>query len=943
MVQETENSDSPTTNQPAIVFLVLLAAAATTVNWPFQYVDVAQKPHGQLTTLLDFTPSTVNQLPVMGGWPLRYLITYPSIHEGVVHRWFSPLALLGNVCLTLTAMGMAWAYFLYRQHRVRTNPTGTGGIGLIDWLVAVSVLSAPLVWWQYQTAARHADYQLQRQITAQGGAAWIDGRVPAFLANRLPSPLLTRTQRLRQVRIDNPSHELVSQLVDHHHLTMLRLGGDGYDLRLLDRLASNPHISDLRIAGRVLDMRAIQAITAHRHLDTLHLMRTNVSAEALQTLDVLPELQRLNLMSSDVRLADLGVPPWSATIRELVVPHPRPGVSDALHVDGWPKLQTLKINELDTPMNSSAMTVNLRNLPALSRLELDIFQNFDLTLENLPLLSRPTLRSFQWPLRLPRNGIRPVRLCCSRFVADRMPRLQGIAVNGTRLVDFQIKDSPQCRTVRIGADGYSERGSELRQEIPPAVLASLLRGIGSSDGPYQVDLSNVPLGEVDLSPLAGNHHLKVLVLRNCGIKMEQLKGIEPMKWLTALDLQGCEIDQQGVQWVLDSFPQLVTLAFSPECERKRLMGGRTSLEIVDRQHLQTIELGDSGLFFCDQVRIVNSPQLTLPLNLESVGNLEIRGAPSLTGIAIHTPPPPHAKVADFRDLHYLAVGGPTVTDPWIDALRNCAKLETLTLAYANVTPEALKRLANLDQLSSLALPGTPLDDAVVAHWPKLTQLHSLDVSETRLTGIGLRRLTTSGYLNHLALNHTNVLPNDLDFLKNRSTIRTLLLSGVGMDASTLELVLKSNAIEQLDLSDSPVTAEVLDAIAKDGAALRHLALRNCQLDHDRLAQIVQQYPALLLDLSGSNAAKHLLSQLTSEHRLVSSSQWNRTHHQYPLLHRPDGVSFVSSAGPAIIDLVSFANFANANASGRVLVVEPTENSDAINELASGFRMMKGDQ
>ncbi len=892
---------------------MLLLVTSIAINWPYQYAAVGTAPSGQIDSQVDFKKQRQNQIPVMGGWPTRYLVAYPSIHSGKEYRYFSLIALLGNVAIAASVMGIVLLYMVRRQRRIHAGKLAKGSLNIADLLIATFLLAAPFAWWQRAGQAREDDIALQQQIAAAGGAAVRNAWLPEVLVQRVPTSLTQQLQRLREVRLEEATNVLVAKLVDHGHLTTVRLGGGDYDLRLLDKLVSNPHVSDLRVAGRVVDTRTLQAIAAHRHLDTLNLMRTNVSSESLALLGPLRELQRLNLVHSDVALKDLNVPEWSDTIRELDLPHPLPGDRDSLLIDGWPQLEMLRINELDTLRNPVPMVVVLKNLPSLKNLQLDNFQKFDLTLHNIPLLEQITNRFFEWRSRIPRGGTAPGSLWCSRFIATQMAKLRTVNLFCLDLKDFQVRDCPKYTGLGVVAFYRTVTAATYAPKLDPDAAEQLIRGIGSSEGPRIVNLDSVPLQGVDLSPLSKNEQLTELLLSKSGTSIKQWRALEPMKWLTRFDIKDCKVDEKDIQWALDSFPKLRHFAFSPITERSLFEGKAVSLEIVDRENLQTIDFGDTPIHFLENVRIENTPKLAIPLKLGYVHKLRVTNAPRITGLSLESPPPFDADVSGFEDLQFLAVGGPSVTDRWIDAIADCAALNTLTLAYPAVTAEGLTRLKLSPSLASLSLPGTSVDDQVVAAWPELDQLVSLDLSDTMITGTGLSRVIKSPFLRHLAIRNTQVKPADLVVLKDKTQLLHLNVGGVGLDASTLGEVLFGNSITRLDLSDSVVTPEALDAISQHGSNMMHLALRNCELDNDRLTQIVRQYPHLTFDLSGSTVSTQLMTYLVSQGRMVESAELDQHLAMQQMMSATSPEEYVVPERPALIDVASFAEIAKQSA------------------------------
>lgn len=406
----------------SIVFMaVLLIAAVVALNWPYQFTSVMGSGVGKLRSAADYDPMKAS-MPVMGGWPYRYSIRYAGSDDSApsIVR-FSPLALTYN--LVICGLVSAGVMF-YLIRRARKNASRVGKVSIADLLVLTLVLAAPFGWWQQAGKRVERESKLASKLREAGGSYTMSAWVPAALEPYFPDSLKAKLRRLHEVRIEYPSDELMSQLVDQRELIMLRVGGGDFDLELTHRLVANPHLADLRLAGRVIDVPTMQSIVAHKRLHTLNLMRTNVSSAALQTLDELPDLQRLCLIHSDVVLSELGAPGWSRTIRELTVSHPDPGDEASLRIEGWPKLQMLAINELESQLNTTTMPVELVDLPEFQYLYLDIFQKFDLTLRNLPKLEMVTPLDFEWRSRLPRGGSAPGTIWCGKIDIDGLANLE---------------------------------------------------------------------------------------------------------------------------------------------------------------------------------------------------------------------------------------------------------------------------------------------------------------------------------------------------------------------------------------------------------------------------------------------------------------------------------------------------------------------------------------
>lgn len=889
---------------------ILLLGGAIVVNWPFKYSEATTGTSGTLHSPIDFEFAP-HEMPTLGGWPYRYYISYPAASAGKtpVSR-FSLRALFYNIGLAVLAIGVAVLYVRQRT-RVVAGKKSRRKITIADILALTLLLALPFGWWKRLEARQEQELQLSRLLSEHAGQKIMSAWVPQLLKDKLPESLTKNLRRIRAIQIEHPSSEVVERLVEHRDMIALRIGGGDYDLRLLNRLAGNPHLSDIRISGRVLDGEAMQWIASNQRLHTLNLMRTNVSAEAVEDLGALPGLRRLNLIHSDIQLSDLKSPGWSRTIRELSVGHPDAGSAASLTIQGWPLLESLTINELESQPNDVAMKVHLENLPRFSKLILDVFQKFDLTLHGLEELERIEAVDFEWETRIPRGGAAPGNIWCSRLDAKNLPVFKEFNCFAVDLSDVRFRNTPKLNGIGIGVTDRRASDSVESRKLTREVASSLIQGLGRSDGPRLINLDEVPLKDVDLAPLRRNERLEQILLSDSGTTIEQWKTLAPMQWLRRLDVKRCPIDNQGIQWVLETFPKLEHFAFSSVDE---FMSSQDySLEIIDRPHLRTVDMGRLSFKSFSNVRIVNSPDLKTGLKLGFVRQVDVVDAPSIIGLAVDGPLPRGASLSGFRDLQFFALGGENVGDDHIQAIAECNGLQTLTLAYpGGVTPDGLRTIANFPKLVSLNLPGCPVTDAVLESWPALKSLTHLDLTDTDVTGNGLSRLLSGNRLLRLSLGKTRVRKSDLAFLADHEGLTDLVLAGVGIEAAALDAVLFNGLLERLDLSDSEIAPEIYGALLSGAEAMKHLSFRNCEIDSEKIARLAARYPKIQFDLTGSNATTRLLAQLTASQRLVDAGDGAQAFmlQQRMMVMLQSGEGTEVGEDPAIIDVQFFADLRN---------------------------------
>ncbi len=188
--RETASESTPTksalsrrSHLSLLMGLFILAATVAVANWPYQYANVSRIAVGQVDSPVDFVGKTP-ELPIMGGWPFRYLIQYPNTFDAQLDRQspivhFSPLALVYDL-----AIGglVSCCLFLYLFRRARKGQSGVGRISIADLLVLTLVLAAPLGWWQRVNARYAKQNELAAAVRNAGGSYTLSTAVPHVFA-----------------------------------------------------------------------------------------------------------------------------------------------------------------------------------------------------------------------------------------------------------------------------------------------------------------------------------------------------------------------------------------------------------------------------------------------------------------------------------------------------------------------------------------------------------------------------------------------------------------------------------------------------------------------------------------------------------------------------------------------------------------------------------------
>jgi hypothetical protein len=109
-------------------------------------------------------------------------------------------------------------------------------------------------------------------------------------------------------------------------------------------------------------------------------------------------------------------------------------------------------------------------------------------------------------------------------------------------------------------------------------------------------------------------------------------------------------------------------------------------------------------------------------------------------------------------------------------LRQAPKLEYLSLAYTQITDEALCELRRVPSLQGISLKGTRIGDLRLDRLAKLTHLESLTLDGTNVTDKGLRCLAELKNLSKLCLTDTAVTDAGLEWLGSLDKLEELRLT-----------------------------------------------------------------------------------------------------------------------------------------------------------------------
>jgi len=164
----------------------------------------------------------------------------------------------------------------------------------------------------------------------------------------------------------------------------------------------------------------------------------------------------------------------------------------------------------------------------------------------------------------------------------------------------------------------------------------------------------------------------------------------------------------------------------------------------------------------------------------------------------------------LRDLRTLAVAGPSVSNAFLDRLREFPQFCDLRLMVMDPLGDAsLEHVGRLAQLRSLELGGIKLTDAGLAHLRGMTQLQKLRLHQTSVTEAGLQHLSGLTKLEKLDLGDIPLSDAGLAHLQGLSRLERLDLRGANVTDSGLRHLRGLSQLQRLYLADTQITDDGL--------------------------------------------------------------------------------------------------------------------------------------
>lgn len=170
----------------------------------------------------------------------------------------------------------------------------------------------------------------------------------------------------------------------------------------------------------------------------------------------------------------------------------------------------------------------------------------------------------------------------------------------------------------------------------------------------------------------------------------------------------------------------------------------------------------------------------------------------------------------FKQLDYLGIVCPQITDANTQYIGTLPNLDTLLLSKSGIGDATLAHLSNLSKLERLYLAETKITDDGLQHIAGLSTLQVLSLERTTVTDKGLEWLEKLTNLDTLMLSETKVTGDGLVFLSGLPNLRVLYLEQCGLEGSSLSKLAMLPKLEHLSLNGVKLDSTAIEALVQLG-------------------------------------------------------------------------------------------------------------------------------
>ncbi|MBL6724486.1 MAG: hypothetical protein ISQ09_05335 [Rubripirellula sp.] len=795
-------------------------------NLPYQYVEVESYWLGHLD-LPESQQGGDKEMPVMGGWPLRYAVAYPHDAELRYREW-RPLFLGLNVALGFASSWAICWFLAFRFRSLSVVPESNRRRLWFDGLFAFLIFAIPTLvvggkaWEPYQ------QQQLAKQFLRDGNFA-ISAWLPEFIEPHVPRVLKKWLSAVRHVRLTSATPSTAKQIASIPTLVSLHSYGGEYGTDTFDELGKRLHFDSLLLANSKINQKETAAISKLRWVKHLKFPGTSLTPKQFHCFDELP-LVSVDLQGTGLAYRELAEVKWARSCELLWLSRPANGISDALSLEDWSNLKSLWIKRRNYELNDAVLGIRLANLPSLRRLCLDRAQKHDLTLINVPRLASLEEEIVDARFVATDNYRVPGLTWVRNLEVSGADSLSELTCYAKDLEQLQLGQLPNLQKLKLGSYLVTLMGNVIPQEADSEKCRRWVSYLGDRSGPYEIDLGYLPLQGIELSPLSQNTGIQQLNLNGTFVDFSQLQQIGSAKKYKSLDARTTPLKGREFIELLHQFPDLDQL----------LVDGSDLQYLGIEQNDQLKFLHISTMRKVRNVLIVDQPKMNT--SLQMVANpvrLKIENVPGLAGLSLVGPWPADSSISGLRDLEWFAGGGVDVDDRIAKEVLACTHLHRLTMAYPSVSREMLFEVGKLNELVSLSLPGTMLDDEVVSSWKGVNDLWEVNFNDTKIGAQTIVWLTRMPSLRRVSINRLAVDEAMIQAIVALRQICELHLEGTQIPSESLSKLLQNGHLEVLNLSGWQLDEKLIQMLEQHGKGLTHLILDSQRFDVKTFRRLMQ--------------------------------------------------------------------------------------------------------
>jgi len=222
---------------------------------------------------------------------------------------------------------------------------------------------------------------------------------------------------------------------------------------------------------------------------------------------------------------------------------------------------------------------------------------------------------------------------------------------------------------------------------------------------YVLRLTGTNFRDDDMRGVGKNIYLNKLFINTNPITNAGLKYLQPLKFLSLLDIGGTNVDVGGIR-ELRHLPSLTELSANNNSD----IDDRAAEEISSLIGLRNLQLSHTNV------------------TAKSISQLH------------HLPVLTHLDLSNNR-----------LTDKDIAGLKKIKSLGSLSLSHNKITSAGLKHLLPLKHLVSLHLDRNPVNDSAVDTLLQMPQMQLLNLSATKLSSNGIMRLAELPHLKEISV------------------------------------------------------------------------------------------------------------------------------------------------------------------------------------------------